>query len=277
MDDSQLRQEVALATDSLLKRIGSGFATMVVLGSGLSSFVDRIRGAVAIPYSEIPGFPRSTVKGHLGELVGGTIGSHQVLCLAGRFHYYEGYDAATLTIPVRVGRALGVHTALFTNAAGGIRDSLRLGDLMVIRDQLNLMQADSPLRGLPDDEFGSRFVNMYNAYDRDMADALSLVGAAHNLPVTSGVYAAMSGPQFETRAEIRMLKVLGADAVGMSTVPEVIVANHLGMRVGGVSVITDLATETTAEVSHEQVLDTAGRADGQLAELLAAFIEESVA
>jgi purine-nucleoside phosphorylase len=277
MDASQLRQEVALATDSLLKRIGSGFATMVVLGSGLSSFVDRIRGAVAIPYSEIPGFPRSTVKGHLGELVGGTIGSHQVLCLAGRFHYYEGYDAATLTIPVRVGRALGVHTALFTNAAGGIRDSLRLGDLMVIRDQLNLMQADSPLRGLPDDEFGSRFVNMYNAYDRDMADALSLVGAAHNLPVTSGVYAAMSGPQFETRAEIRMLKVLGADAVGMSTVPEVIVANHLGMRVGGVSVITDLATETTAEVSHEQVLDTAGRADGQLAELLAAFIEESVA
>ena len=277
MDAAQLQQEVAVATDSLLRRIGSGFTTMVVLGSGLSSFVGRIQGALAIPYSEIPGFPRSTVKGHLGELVGGTIGSHQVLCLAGRFHYYEGYDAATLTIPVRVGRALGVQTALFTNAAGGIRDSLRLGDLMVIRDQMNLMQADSPLRGLPDDEFGSRFVNMYNAYDRDMADALALSGTQHNLPVTSGVYAAMSGPQFETRAEIHMLKVLGADAVGMSTVPEVIVANHLGMRVGGVSVITDLATETTAEVSHEQVLDTAGRADGQLAELLAAFIEESVA
>ncbi len=277
MDAAQVQQEVALATESLLKRIGSGFATMVVLGSGLSSFVDRIQDAVAIPYSEIPGFPRSTVKGHLGELVGGTIGSQQVLCLAGRFHYYEGYDAATLTIPVRVGRALGVRTALFTNAAGGIRDTLRLGDLMVIRDQLNLMQADSPLRGVPDDEFGSRFVNMYNAYDRDMADALALAGTEHDLPVTSGVYAAMSGPQFETRAEIHMLKVLGADAVGMSTVPEVIVANHLGMRVGGVSVITDLATETTAEVSHEQVLETAGRADGQLAQLLAAFIEESVA
>ena len=277
MDALQLQQEVHLATDSLVKRMGSDFGTMVVLGSGLSSFVSRIQDAVAIPYSEIPGFPRSTVKGHLGELVGGTIGKQRVLCLAGRFHYYEGYDTAALTIPVRVGRALGVRTALFTNAAGGVRDDLRLGDLMIIRDQLNLMQADSPLRGLPDDEFGSRFVNMYNAYDRDMAEALTLVGTEHHLPVTSGVYAAMSGPQFETRAEIRMLRVLGADAVGMSTVPEVIVANHLGMRVGGISVITDLATETTSELSHEQVLDTAGKADGQLAELLAAFIDGGIA
>ncbi|MEN6550532.1 MAG: purine-nucleoside phosphorylase [Candidatus Cryosericum sp.] len=277
MDALQLQQEVRLATDSLVKRMGSDFGTMVVLGSGLSSFVSRIQDAVTIPYSAIPGFPRSTVKGHLGELVGGTIGKQRVLCLAGRFHYYEGYDTAALTIPVRVGRALGVRTALFTNAAGGVRDDLRLGDLMIIRDQLNLMQADSPLRGLPDDEFGSRFVNMYNAYDRDMAEALTLVGTEHHLPMTLGVYAAMSGPQFETRAEIRMLRVLGADAVGMSTVPEVIVANHLGMRVGGISVITDLATETTSELSHEQVLDTAGKADGQLAELLAAFIDGGIA
>jgi len=246
---------------------------MVVLGSGLSSFVDRIDKRTVVHYAEIPGFPVSTVKGHAGEIVAGSIGGHRVLCFAGRFHYYEGYDTATVTIPVRVARALGVHTALFTNAAGGIADRLRLGDLMVIEDHLNLLTADSPLRGLPDEVFGSRFVNMYGAYDPTVRQALKSVGTRRSLPMASGIYAALSGPQFETRAEIRMLRILGADAVGMSTVPEVIVAKQAGMRVGGVSVITDLATDTATELSHDQVLATARRADEHLAELLSGVIE----
>lgn len=276
MDGVQLKQQVTIAVESLIPRIGEMYEFTVVLGSGLSSFVDRIEKRTIVHYAEIPGFPVSTVKGHAGEIVAGSIGGHRVLCFAGRFHYYEGYDTATVTIPVRVARALGVHTALFTNAAGGIADRLRLGDLMVIEDHLNMLTADSPLRGLPDEVFGPRFVNMYGAYDPTVTQILKSVGERRSLPMASGVYAALSGPQFETRAEIRMLRILGADAVGMSTVPEVIVANQAGMRVGGVSVITDLATDTATELSHDQVLATAIRADEHLAELLSGVIEGAV-
>lgn len=273
MDSAQLRQQVTIAVESLIRRIGQSYEFTVVLGSGLSSFVDRMEARTVVPYVEIPGFPASTVKGHASELVAGSISGHRVLCFAGRFHYYEGYDAATVTIPVRVAQALGVRTALFTNAAGGIADRLKLGDLMVIEDHLNLLTADSPLRGLADEVFGSKFVNMYTAYDPTVTRALKSVGERCSLPIASGVYAALSGPQFETRAEIRMLRILGADAVGMSTIPEVIVANQAGMRVGAVSVITDLATDTVTELSHDQVLATARRADEHLAELLTGVIE----
>ncbi len=273
MDSAQLKQQVTIAADSLKRRIGESFEFTIVLGSGLSSFVNRMEGRTTVPYAEIPGFPVSTVKGHASEVVAGNIAGHRVLCFAGRFHYYEGYDAATVTIPVRMAQALGVHAALFTNAAGGIADRLRLGDLMIIEDHLNLLTADSPLRGLADEVFGSKFVNMYTAYDPMMTRALESVGERLSLPIASGVYAALSGPQFETRAEIRMLRVLGADAVGMSTIPEVIVANQVGMRVGAISVITDLATDTVTELSHEQVLATARRADEHLAQLLSGVIE----
>jgi purine-nucleoside phosphorylase len=272
MDSAQLRQQVTIAVESLIRRIGQSYEVTVILGSGLSSFVDLMEVRTVVPYVEIPGFPVSTVKGHASKLVAGSISGHKVLCFAGRFHYYEGYDAATVTIPVRVAQALGAHTALFTNAAGGISDRLRLGDLMVIEDHLNLLTADSPLRGLADEVFGSKFVNMYTAYDRRVTQALKSVGERRSLPMASGVYAALSGPQFETPAEIRMLRILGADAVGMSTVPEVIVANQAGMRVGGVSVITDLANDMVTELSHDQVLATAESADEHLAELLAGVI-----
>lgn len=274
MNSAQLKQRVTTAVESLVLRIGQSYEFTVVLGSGLLSFVDRMYERTIVPYTEIPGFPVSTVKGHASEVVAGTIGGHRVLCFAGRFHYYEGYDAATVTIPVRVAQELGVHTALFTNAAGGIANRLRLGDLMVIEDHLNLLTADSPLRGLADDVFGSKFVNMYTAYDAAITQAFKMVGEHRSLPIASGVYAALSGPQFETRAEIRMLRTLGADAVGMSTIPEVIVANQAGMRVGAVSVITDLASETVTELSHDQVLATARRADEYLATLLTGVIEE---
>lgn len=275
MDSNKLKQQVALAVDALTPTLGQSYEYVVVLGSGLFSFVERMDAQISLPYSEIPGLPISTVKGHASRLVAGTIGRHRVLCFAGRFHYYEGYDTAVVTIPVRIAKALGVHTALFTNAAGGIADRLHLGDLMVIEDHLNMLTADSPLRGLSDDLFGSKFVNMYQAYDPALIDLLKTVGRSRSLPIASGVYAALSGPQFETRAEIRMLRTMGADAVGMSTIPEVIVANQIGMRTGAVSVITDLATETTTVLSHEQVLATARRADGCLADLLTGVIEAS--
>jgi len=275
MDTAQLTQQVSVAVNGLRERIGESFEVTVVLGSGLAGFVDRMDGRTTVPYAEIPGFPVSTVKGHTGAVVAGSVGGHRVLCFAGRFHYYEGYDAATVTIPVRVAQALGVRTALFTNAAGGIADRLRLGDLMVIEDHLNLLTADSPLRGLSDEVFGSKFVNMYTAYDPVLTQAFKSIAERRSLPIASGVYAALSGPQFETRAEIRMLRILGADAVGMSTIPEVIVANQAGIRVGAVSVITDLATDTVTELSHDQVLATARRADEHLAELLTGVIEES--
>ncbi|MHB8071314.1 MAG: purine-nucleoside phosphorylase [Candidatus Cryosericum sp.] len=273
MDSVQLKQQVTLAVDELLPVLGQSYEYTVVLGSGLFSFVDRMEDQTSVPYSDIPGLPVSTVKGHASKLIAGRIGRHRVLCFAGRFHYYEGYDTAAVTIPVRIAKALGVHTALFTNAAGGIAERLNLGDLMIIEDHLNMLTADSPLRGLSDDLFGSKFVNMYQAYDPALVELLKSVGKSRSLPIASGVYAALSGPQFETRAEIRMLRTLGADAVGMSTIPEVIVANQMGVRTGAVSVITDLASETTTTLSHEQVLATARRADGFLAELLVGVIE----
>ncbi len=272
-DSAELEQRVALAVSALTSLLGQSYEYLVVLGSGLFSFIDSMDVQTSVPYSQVPGLPVSTVKGHASKLVAGTVGRHRVLCFAGRFHYYEGYDTATVTIPVRIAKALGVHTALFTNAAGGIAESLHLGDLMIIEDHLNMLTADSPLRGLSDDVFGSKFVNMYQAYDPELVELFRSVGKNRSLPIASGVYAALSGPQFETRAEIRMLRTLGADAVGMSTVPEVIVANQTGMRVGAISVITDLATETTTALSHEQVLAAARRADGCLADLLTGAIE----
>lgn len=276
MDSVQLKQHVTMAATSLAGRIGQSFEVAVVLGSGLSSFVEQLEDAQSVPYSEIPGFPTSTVKGHESRLVAGTIKRHRVLCFSGRFHYYEGYDTATVTIPIRTAEALGVRTVLLTNAAGGISDALHLGDLMVIQDHVNLFAADSPLRGLSDELFGTKFVNMYRAYAPELTRKLEAVGQRLGLPTASGIYAGVSGPQFETRAEIRMLRMMGADAVGMSTIPEVIVANQLGLRVGAVSVITDLATETTTELSHEQVLATATRADGHLAALLSGVIGDGV-
>jgi len=274
MDSAQLKQQVTMAATSLAGRIGQSYEVAVVLGSGLSSFVEQLHDTVVVPYDEIPGFPVSTVKGHQSRVVAGTIGRHRVLCYSGRFHYYEGYDAATVSIPVRVAEALGARSVLLTNAAGGISDALQLGDLMVIEDHLNLFAADSPLRGLSDELYGTKFVNMYTAYAPALIRKLKEVGERLGLPMACGVYAGLAGPQFETRAEIHMLRMLGADAVGMSTIPEVIVANQLGIGVGAVSVITDLATETTTELSHEQVLATAARADAHLARLLAGVVED---
>jgi purine-nucleoside phosphorylase len=227
----------------------------IVLGSGLGGLAARVAGAVAIPFADVPGFPHATVVGHAGALIGGTLANRPVIALAGRFHMYEGHDAALAGFPVRVLRALGVRTLFVSNAAGGIRRTFQPGDLMLIRDHLNLM-GRNPLVGAcePGDE---RFPDMSAAYDDALARQLLAHASALAIPLQEGVYGALFGPTYETPAEVRMLATLGADVVGMSTVPEVIVARALGMRVAGISCVTNLASGISPHpLSHAEVLET---------------------
>jgi purine-nucleoside phosphorylase len=228
----------------------------LILGSGLGSITDEIAAATVIPYSEIPHFPPSTVEGHKGELAIGQLGGQTVAVMRGRFHFYEGYDLQTTTFPVRVLKALGVHTLLVTNAAGGLRGDWNVGDLMLIVDHINLpgMAGNHPLRGPHDPRLGLRFPALTDAYDVDLRALAMRCAAALSMNLRSGVYAMLSGPSFETPAELRMLQLLGADAVGMSTVPEVIVARHGGMRVLAISMISNIATPDAPPANHEEVL-----------------------
>jgi purine-nucleoside phosphorylase len=247
-----------LAAASVRRRLGEAASQPVVgivLGSGLGGLAARITGAVAVPFGDVPGFPRATVVGHAGALIGGMLAGRQVIALAGRFHMYEGHDAGLAGFPVRVLHALGARTLFVSNAAGGIRRTFRAGDLMLIRDHLNLMFRN-PLIGAiePGDE---RFPDMSAAYDDALARQLLAHAAALDIPLQEGVYGALLGPTYETPAEVRMLATLGADVVGMSTVPEVIVARALGMRVAGVSCVTNLASGISPHpLSHAEVLET---------------------
>ena len=240
----------------------------VVLGSGLGGFADELPEATAIAYEDVPGFARPTVTGHAGRLVVGRVDNIPVICLQGRFHYYEGYSLDEVTFPVRVLGALGVRSLILTNAAGGINPALKQGALMVISDHLNLTGA-SPLRGANDDRFGSRFPDMSEVYDREYQEVTIEEARGMKLPLERGVYAALSGPSYETPAEIRMLRRLGADAVGMSTVPEAIIARHMGMRVLGVSCITNMAAGISDQpINHAEVLETGERVRADFTELL---------
>lgn len=248
--------------------------TAIVLGSGLGFLVDRMTDTVCIPYTDIPGFPASTVASHAGMLVAGNLAGKTVFAFSGRFHYYEGYDFRTVTFYVRVLHCLGVHTLVLTNAAGGINETFVAGDLMLITDHIKLC-ADSPERGEADPFFGPRFFDMTETYTprlrtvaRETADALSL-----NL--REGVYCYMGGPQFETPAEIRALRLLGGDAVGMSTVPEAIVASRCGMEVLGISCITNMAAGVVAgtRISDEEVTEAAARSSAQFSALVCAILE----
>jgi len=228
--------------------------TGMVLGSGLSGLARRIEAQRFVRYSDIPGFATPTVPGHLGQLISGTLAGRPVLALCGRFHVYEGYSAAEATFPIRVLRALGAHTLLLSNAAGGLRRTMNAGDLMIIRDHMNLT-GTNPLIGpvVPGDE---RFPDMSDPWDPRLRALLAESANAVGVPVTEGVYCGLTGPSYETPAEVRMLEKLGADAVGMSTVHEVIVARAIGMRVAGMSCITNLAAGLTDQViSHDDVLE----------------------
>ena len=242
----------------------------VVLGSGLGTMADDLveQGGVAIDYGAIPHFPTSSVEGHKGRLVFGRVGDTPVLMLQGRVHRYEGYPASSVVFPVRVLNALGVKKLIVTNAAGGLGDGFQSDDLMVIEDHLNLT-GDNPLMGHNDDRLGKRFPDMTEAYSRRMRALCHEVGAARGLSLQRGVYAGMLGPSYETPAEIRMLKTLGAHAVGMSTVLEVIAAHHVGMEVLGLSCITNMAAGLSAtKLSHEEVGATADRVSGPFSGLL---------
>lgn len=248
---------------------------LLILGSGWGEALDEIleeEGCLA--YDRIPGFPVSTVEGHAGRLRWGRVDGFPVFCMQGRFHYYEGYGADALTLPIRVFRSLGVNGLLLTNAAGGIRDDLGPGELMLIRDHINLMGMN-PLRGANLDAFGPRFPDMTAAWDRDWRERIRRTAVAAGIPLGEGVYLAVSGPSFETPAEIRAFAALGADAVGMSTVPECMVARHAGMRVAGLSCITNAAAGLGGcELSHEDVAATAAGARDRITQLLRATLPE---
>lgn len=245
----------------------------VILGSGLGEYARALTDAVRLPYGEIPGFPHSTVAGHAGMLCCGTLHGKRVMMMQGRFHFYEGYSMKDVTLPVRVMQKIGVKTLIVTNACGGINVSFKPGDLMVISDIFS-MTAQNPLIGANLDAFGPRFPDMSCAFDKELRALAHACAKAQGFALQEGVYAQMTGPCYETPAEIRLLRILGADAVGMSTVPEVIVARHGGMRVLGISCITNMAAGILDQpLNHEEVTQTADRVKDQFRSLLDAVIE----
>ena len=240
----------------------------VVLGSGLGGFADDFDEAVGIPYEEIPGFMRSTAQGHAGRLVVGKVDSVPVVAMQGRVHYYEGYSLEEVTFPIRTFNLLGIKTLILTNAAGGINVELQQGTLMVISDHLNLI-GDNPLRGPNDERFGPRFPDMSAVYSPELQELVVEEAKAAGVEVRRGIYGALSGPSYETPAEIVLLRNLGADAVGMSTVPEAIVARHMGLEVLGISCITNVAAGLSDQpIDHEEVMATGDRVRGMFTELL---------
>lgn len=249
----------------------------VVLGSGLGAFADSLTHATRIPYSEIPGFPASTAAGHAGELVIGTLGANghgtvEVAVMSGRFHLYEGYTAAQVTTGIRLFHQLGIRKLVLTNAAGGINQELSPGSLVLISDHINL-QAVNPLLGPNDETLGPRFPDMSEAYSERLRKLAYTIGAELGLALPEGVYAAVLGPNFETPAEISYLRVIGADLVGMSTVPEVIMANYLGMEVLGISCVTNMAAGmTAAKLSHQEVLEIGRQVSGVFLKLLTGLL-----
>ena len=240
----------------------------LVLGSGLGGFADEFAEAVGIPYEEIPGFKRSTAQGHAGRLVIGKVDEVPVLAMQGRVHYYEGYSLEEVTFPIRTFKLLGVKTLILTNASGGINVELSQGTLMVISDHVNLM-GDNPLRGPNDDRFGPRFPDMTAVYSHELQALVVEEAKAIGVEVRRGIYGALSGPSYETPAEIHLLRGLGADAVGMSTVPESIVARHMGLEVLGISCITNMAAGISdAPINHEEVMATGNRVRETFTQLL---------
>ena len=268
MASTSLYERAEHAARIIRSRISVEPRIALVLGSGLGGFADDFDDAVAIPYEDIPGFVRSTAQGHAGRLVIGNVDSIPVLAMQGRVHYYEGYSLEEVTFPIRVFGLLGIKTLVLTNAAGGINVQLTQGALMMISDHVNLMGVN-PLRGPNDERFGPRFPDMSAVYSPELQELVVKEAKAINIEVRRGIYGALSGPSYETPAEIHLLRNLGADAVGMSTVPEAIVARHMGIEVLGISCITNMAAGLSDEpINHEEVMATGDRVRGMFTELL---------
>lgn len=254
-------------------RIGTGAEIAIILGTGLGALGRAITAEHTIAYEDVPGFPLSTVESHAGRLIVGTLGGKRVMAMQGRFHRYEGYSLQQVTFPIRVLQALGARTLIVSNACGGMREEWSAGDLMLINDHINLL-GDNPLVGPNDDSLGPRFPDLSEAYDRSLLALARDVAQATGVAVREGVYAAVAGPNLETPAEYRMLRRIGADVVGMSTVPEVIVARHGGMRVLGISIITDMCIPETLEpASLEKILAVAATAEPKLTALVRGVVE----
>lgn len=246
----------------------------VVLGSGLGGFAKDITIDFSIPYQEIPNFPISTVQGHKGALLFGTINNKKVVAMQGRFHYYEGYSMEQVTFPIRVMKYLGVTQLIVSNASGGVNPNFKVGDVMLITDHINFMP-EHPLRGKNDERFGPRFLNMSEPYSKAMANKARKLAKEKNIALQEGIYLALQGPTFETLAEYKMVRAVGADCVGMSTVPEVIVARHMDINCLGISIITDMGDEENIdEVNHNEVLEAAKKAEPKVRALIKQFIAE---
>lgn len=248
--------------------------TAIILGTGLGSLVHEITDAYEISYKDIPNFPISTVEGHSGKLIFGKLGNKDIMAMQGRFHFYEGYSMQEVTFPVRVMRELGIKTLFVSNAAGGMNPDFSIGDLMIITDHINFFP-EHPLRG-KNIEYGPRFPDMSEAYSKELINKAFQIAEEKGINVQQGIYIGTQGPTFETPAEYKMFHILGADAVGMSTVPEVIVANHCGIKVFGISVITDLGVEgKIVEVSHEEVQKAADAAQPKMTTIMRELINRS--
>jgi purine-nucleoside phosphorylase len=244
----------------------------VILGSGLGSFTEDIKIEFTLPYNEIPNFPVSTVQGHKGALVFGTIGDKKVVAMQGRFHFYEGYSMKEVTFPVRVMKYLGITKLIVSNASGGVNPNYKIGEIVIIKDHINFTP-EHPLRGLNDERFGPRFVNMSEPYSRKMIAKAKSLATELKIEVKDGIYLGLQGPSFETLAEYKMVKILGADCVGMSTVPEVIVARHMDLETFGISVITDIGDEDNIDtISHDEVLEAAQKAEPNVRSLIKELI-----
>ncbi len=262
------------ATASYLQeRINERPEVGIILGSGLGGLVNEIRITEKIPYREIPDFPVSTVEGHSNYLIYGVLGGKRILALQGRFHYYEGYSMEQVTFPVRVMRKLGVEYLFVSNASGGLNPEYRIGDLVIITDHINLFP-EHPLHGKNLDEMGPRFPDMSQAYSMELRQKAKLIAIKNQINIKEGVYVGLQGPTFETPAEYRMFRIMGGDLVGMSTVPEVIVARHMNMKVFGISIVTDSGVPgEIVEVTHEEVQEVAMRSEPGMTLIMKQLIE----
>jgi purine-nucleoside phosphorylase len=262
------------AKNFLQERIAAKPQVGIVLGSGLGAFADELQDAVSIPYSDVPGWPASTAVGHAGKLVFGTLDGVHVAVMSGRAHLYEGHSPALVTYGVRMLKMLGVHSLVLTNAAGAVNAGFKRGALVLISDHINL-QGSNPLIGANEDDFGPRFPDMTEAYSLQYRQIAKKAAAALGIELREGVYAAMSGPSYETPAEIRFLRIIGADLVGMSTVPEAIVANHMGMKVLAISCVTNMAAGVLPEkLNHAEVLEAGAAVRETLLSLLRRVVPE---
>lgn len=262
------------ATASFIEeRIGARPETGIILGTGLGGLVKEIEIIESIPYSEIPNFPVSTVEGHAGRLIYGKLGSKEVLAMQGRFHYYEGYSMKEVTFPVRVMKYAGVKQLFVSNASGGLNPDWHVGDIVIITDHINFFP-EHPLHGKNENELGPRFPDMSKVYDERLRNKAKLIALEHNIPVKEGIYIGVQGPTFETPAEYRMFRILGADVIGMSTVPEVIAARHSGLKVFGISIITDSGVPgEIVEISHEEVQQVAMKAEPKMTRIMKELIQ----